>query len=225
MKIMDIPENNRPRERLEHSGVGALSDAELLSIIISTGTRKYNSIDLSNQILRKFGMSKLSRINPSEIMTINGIGKAKALRIIATIEFAKRVKDNKDKKKIFAITKAKDVYTYLKYKTLDMDKEHFIVILLDTRNKIIRDEIVSIGTINSAIIHPREVFRNAIRENSNAIILAHNHPSGSPMPSKNDIQITKQIIEAGKILDIKVLDHVIIGKDKYWSWNESKHNP
>jgi DNA repair protein RadC len=167
-------------------------------------------------------MSKLSRINPSEIMTINGIGKAKALRIIATIEFAKRVKD---RKKIFTITGAKDVYTYLKYKTSDMDKEHFIVILLDTRNKIIRDEIISIGTINSAIIHPREVFRNAIRENSNAIILVHNHPSGSPTPSENDIQITNQIIEAGKILDIKVLDHVIISQNKYWSWSENRQDP
>jgi DNA repair protein RadC len=219
MKIKDIPENNRPRERLERNGAEALSDAELLSIIINTGTKEHNSIDLSNRILKKFGINKFSRINPSEIMTISGIGKAKALRIIAAVEFAKRVKD---KKKISKITGAKDVYNYLKHKTSNMDKEHFIVILLDTKNKIIRDEIISIGTINSAIVHPREVFRNAIRENSNAIILAHNHPSGNPTPSENDIRITEQIIRAGRILDIKLLDHVIIGKDKYWSWNDNK---
>jgi len=219
MNIKDMALQNRPRERLEKYGVSALSDAELLSIIISSGTRGQSVIDLSNNLLKKFGPEKISKTNLSELKTVHGIGKIKAMKIIAAIEFSKRIKYSKVKR---SIKNAHDVYNYMKDKMSDLEKENFVVLMLDTKNNILKEDTVSVGTLDSAIVHPREIFKSAIRENSNSIILVHNHPSGNPNPSPNDLDITRKIILAGDTVGIKVLDHVIIGHGKYWSYNENR---
>jgi DNA repair protein RadC len=217
MRIKDIPENNRPRERFVSKGADALSDAELLAIILQKGNKEENVIDMSNRLLSKYGIDKLSDLSLTELQQIKGIGPAKAMQIKALFEFNKRYNISKTNGK--PITCAKDVFEYASPKLSGLDKEHFMVILLDSKNKVIKDEVVSVGTLNSSIIHPREVFKTAIRESANAIILVHNHPSGDPTPSEEDEEITNLLVKAGKLLSISVLDHVIIGRDKWYSFD------
>ena len=217
MRIKDIPENNRPRERFASKGADALSDAELLAIILQKGNKEENVIDMSNRLLSKYGIDKLSDLSLTELQQIKGIGPAKAMQVKALFEFNKRHNISKTNGK--PITCAKDVFDYASPKLSGLDKEHFMVILLDSKNKVIKDEIVSVGTLNSSIIHPREIFKTAIKESANAIILVHNHPSGDPTPSDEDNYVTKKIMEAGDVLNIKVLDHVVVG-DGYWSWKD-----
>jgi len=220
MKIKDIPLENRPRERLEKNGPSVLSDSELLAVILQKGTAKDNAVDMSNKLLSKYPIEKLSEMTLIELQEIDGIGPAKAMQIVALFEFNKRHSFSKVEAK--PIKTAKDVYDYCHPKLNGADKEHFMILHLNTRNRIIKDEIVSIGTLNSFIIHPREVFKSAIKESSNAIILVHNHPSGDTEPSEEDNEITKLLFKAGELLSIKVLDHVIIGNDKYYSYKDSQ---
>jgi DNA repair protein RadC len=208
---------NRPRERLSKYGASVLSDAELLAVILQKGTAKDNVIDMSNRLLSKYGMNKLSELSLKELQEIKGIGVAKAMQIKAVFELSKRYKLSRNNKK--PIICAKDVYEYACERILDKNKEQFMILHLDSKNRVIKDEIVSIGTLNASIIHPREVFKSAIKESVNSIILVHNHPSGDVTPSSEDEEITMRLFEAGKLLDIKVLDHVIVG-DGYWSWKE-----
>ncbi len=216
MKIKDIALENRPRERFERQGASVLSDAELLAIILQKGTREENVIDMSNRLISKYGMNKLADLSLVELQEVKGIGRVKAMQIKAIFEVSKRTSFVKSGK---FITSAKDVFEYA-WPKLGKDKEHFMVLLLDSKNRVIKDEIVSIGTLNSSIIHPREIFKTAIKESANAIILVHNHPSGDPTPSNEDREITEKIFEAGKVLNISVLDHVIVGENEYWSWKE-----
>lgn len=218
MKIKDISEENRPRERFQKYGASALSDADLLAIILQTGTKKENVIDMSNRLISKYGIDKLSVLSLKELQEINGIGPAKAMKIKASFEFNKR--QNVSKKEGMVIKSAKDVFEYLYPKLMDLDKEHFVILHLDSKNKIVKNETISVGILNASIIHPREVFKSAIKESANSIIMAHNHPSGDPTPSEEDRQITQKLMEAGELLDIKVLDHVIVGNEKWWSWKE-----
>ena len=218
MRIKDIPLDNRPRERLEKQGPVSLSDAELLAIILQKGTKEENVIDMSNRLISKYGVDKLSSCSLKELQEIKGIGKAKACQILALFEFNKR--HNLAKQKGKPIKSAGDVYAYCAPKFSGADKEEFRVLHLDTRNRIIKDEIISIGTLNRSLIHPREVFKSAIKESANSIILVHNHPSGDPEPSEEDKEITKKLFEAGELLNIKVLDHVIVGNGTYYSFNE-----
>jgi DNA repair protein RadC len=217
MRIKDISIDNRPRERLSKYGASVLSDAELLAVILQKGTAKDNVIDMSNRLLSKYGMNKLSELSLKELQEIKGIGVAKAMQVKAVFELSKRYKLSRNNKK--PITCAKDVYEYACERILDKNKEQFMILHLDSKNRVIKDEIVSIGTLNASIIHPREVFKSAIKESVNSIILVHNHPSGDVTPSSEDEEITMRLFEAGKLLDIKVLDHVIVG-DGYWSWKE-----
>jgi len=218
MRIKDISLENRPRERMEKQGVSVLSDSELLAVILQKGTKEENVIDMSNRLISKYGVSKLSSCSLKELQEIKGIGKAKASQIIALFEFNKRHSLSKQNGK--PIKSAKDVYDYCHPKLNGADKEHFMILHLDTRNKIIKDEIISVGTLNSSIIHPREVFKSAIKESANSIILIHNHPSGDSKPSREDHEITDKLFSAGELLSIKVLDHVIIGKDNWYSFND-----
>lgn len=218
MRIKDISTENRPRERLEKNGVASLSDAELLAIIIKTGNKQENVIDMSNRLISRYGINKLSQCSLKELQEIKGIGSAKASQILALFEFNKRHNFAKTNGK--AIKSANDVFNYISPKISELDKEHFIVLHLNSRNKVLKDEIISIGTLNSSLIHPREVFKSAIKESANSIILVHNHPSGDPTPSEEDKIITKKLTKAGKMLDIEILDHVIIGKDKFWSFRD-----
>ncbi|MCX6803652.1 MAG: DNA repair protein RadC [Candidatus Diapherotrites archaeon] len=218
MKILDISPENRPRERFSKLGPNALSDAELLAIILQKGTRGENVIDVSNRIIAEFGLEKLSSLSLTELQSINGIGQAKAMQIKAVFELNKRVKT---KNGLIVLSSAQDIFEYLRPKMSSLDKEHFVVLLLDSKNKLIKEEIISIGTLNSSVIHPREIFKFAIKESANSIIIAHNHPSGDPNPSEQDKGITEKIVKAGEVIAVKVLDHVIIGKDSYYSFAEA----
>ncbi len=217
MRIKDISKNERPRERLERLGPTALSDAEILSLVLQKGTKYENVIDLSNKILAKHEFSGLAEVSLKELQNIRGIGKAKACQIIALFEFEKRYKSSKAKQNIKC---ARDVFNYLKPKIGHKNQELFVILLLDSKNNILRDEVISIGTLTSSLIHPREVFKPAIKESANSIIVAHNHPSGDPTPSKEDIKITKLLEKASLIINIGLLDHIIVGKESYYSFKE-----
>lgn len=219
MRIKDISKENRPMERLEKKGASTLSDAELLAVILKTGNKDENVIDMSNRLISKYGIGKLSNCSLTELQEIKGIGKVKASHILALFEFNKR--HNLSKINNNSIKCANDVYKYASQRLTD-DKEHFMILHLDSKNKIIKDEVISIGILNASIIHPREVFKSAIKESANSIILVHNHPSGDPTPSKEDEDISEKLFEAGILLDIKVIDHVIVGKDKWYSFKEKE---
>ena len=213
-----MPKENRPRERLLKNGVVVLSDAELLAVILQKGSKTENVIDMSNRLISKYGIDKLSDLSLKELQEIDGMGPAKAMQIKALFEFNKR--HNLSKQNGKPLKSAKDVFQYASQKLAGNDKEYFMVLHLDTRNRVIKDELISIGSLNASVIHPREVFKSAIRESANSIILIHNHPSGDPEPSEEDVKITDILFKAGDLLSIKVLDHVIVGKDKYYSFKE-----
>ncbi len=211
IKIKDIPKYDRPREKLEKYGAGKLSDAELLAILLRTGTKDLNVLKLSQKILQKFGNEKFIDITIGELKTIHGLGTAKACEIIACFELGKRML--KDKKSSIILS-PKDVWERME-DIRGSKKEHFVVFYLDSINQEIQREIISVGTLNESLVHPREVFEGAIKNNASSVIIAHNHPSGDLEPSQADIEITKKLIHAGKILDIKIVDHVIFTKTTY----------
>ena len=221
MKIRDIPWYNRPGMRLKKKGVSSLSDAELMAIVLGRGNRKENAIDISNRVLKSYNLDKLPDLSFHELKK-EFKNQVPAMKIMAMYELFRRT--NKLKKKGFKpkIKTAKDVFSYYVDELEDKKKEHFYALLLDTKNRIIAEELISVGTLNTSLIHPREVFNPAIKASSNAVILVHNHPSGDCNPSKEDKDITKMLYHAGDILGIKVLDHIIIGKDKYYSFKENE---
>ncbi len=221
-RIHDMSDNNRPRERFLKQGPGALSDAELFAIILRTGSIDENVVDMCNKLIKKYKLENLFDCSLNELQKIKGIGPGKAMQILAMAELGKRYSQSKNP--IKKITHAEDVYNYFKYKLKDKKQENFYVLLLNTKNHIIKEELITKGVLDSAIIHPREVFKPAIRNSAAKIILVHNHPSGDPQPSQEDLDITKSIIKTGKQMDIKVLDHVIVGSGEgWWSWVEKKN--
>ena len=209
MKIKDLPNSSKPRERFLKHGKEALSDAELIAIILRTGTINENVVDMSNRLIKEYSLEKLFDCSLKELQEIKGIGPSKAMQILAISELGKR--HNNSRNPIKKITCARDVYEHFKEKLKDEKQENFFVLILNNANNIVKEELVSKGVLDAAILHPREVFKPAIKNSASKIILVHNHPSGNSQPSLDDLEITKQLIEAGKLLDIKVLDHVIIG--------------
>ena len=230
MKIKDIPWFNRPGFKLTGKGVNTLDDAELLSIIFGVGSKGESALELSNKLLKKYNFNKLEDLSIKNLAKECNGNFNKALQIISLIEICKRYNklinggyDNKIKHK--TINSAKDVKNIFIDKFRNYKKEVLSIILLDTKNKIISfKEGITIGILNSSLIHPREIFKEAIKESANSVILVHNHPSGDPNPSQKDIEITKKIFEAGELLGINVLDHVIIGDGVYWSYKENQSN-
>lgn len=218
--IKDLPLNERPREKLSKYGVRSLSNAELIAVIIRTGQRDDTAIDLANRILSidSSGIAFLKDASIEELKTIKGIGDCKAAQIQAAIELGKRISSNRGKK--IKVDSPLVLVDLLMEKMRYLKKEHFKIAILDTKNQIISIERISVGNLNASIVHPREVFNIAIRRSANAIILIHNHPSGDPAPSTEDINITNRLIEAGSIIGIKVLDHIIIGDDNYVSFKQ-----
>lgn len=208
MKLKNLPKVDLPREKLEKYGPGKLTDAELLAILLRTGTKDLNVLKLSEKVLKKFENEKIIDISIEDLKTIHGLGTAKACEIVACFELGKRML--KDKKASILLS-PQDVWERLE-DIRGSKKEHFVVFYLDSRNQEIKREIISVGTLNESLVHPREVFEGAIKYNAAGIILAHNHPSGDLEPSEADIEITKKLIHAGKILDIKILDHIVITK-------------
>jgi DNA repair protein RadC len=220
-RIKDISQAERPREKLERYGPDSLSNDELLALILRTGHQRENAIEMSNRLIREYGLDKLSECSLQELQQIKGVGLAKACQIIALFEFNKRHNLAVKTKEIVTIEKPEDVYNYFVDELKDKKKEHFYALLLDSKNKIIKKDLISVGTLDSSLVHPREVFKEAIKNSAAGVILVHNHPSGDPEPSDNDVEITQKIANAGTILNIKVLDHVIIAEK---GWDNIKIN-
>ncbi|HEY4524044.1 MAG TPA: DNA repair protein RadC [Candidatus Paceibacterota bacterium] len=210
-KLKDISRMDMPREKMEKYGPGRLSDFELLAILLRTGTKDLNVLQLSQKILQKFKKESFIDVSINDLRGIYGLGLAKACEIVACFELGRRML--KDKK--FAILlSSEDVWNRLE-DIRGSKKEHFVVFYLDSRNQEIQREIISVGTLNESLVHPREVFEGAIKNNAAAIIIAHNHPSGNLEPSEADVEITKKLVSAGKILDIKIISHVIVSNNTW----------
>ena len=215
VKIKDLPKVDRPREKLIQYGPEKLSNSELLAILLRFGPKGTNVLKLSQKILNQF-KNKLSDLKYGDLQNIHGLGPAKACEIIACFELGKRLLKDK---KCQLILSPKTVWDELK-DVRCQKKEHFVIFYLDTRNQEIEREIISIGSLNANLVHPREVFEPAIKHTAAQILIAHNHPSGNTDPSEEDIEITKKLVEAGKILGIEIIDHVIVSSDSYYSFKE-----
>ena len=222
LRIEDMAAEERPSNRLMSNGATSLSNAELLSIILKSGSVAENAINLSQRVLSQFDLKQLSAINVPQLMKIHGIKSGKAVQIVACFELARRL-ETFDGQSKFKINSPEDVYRRLYPTMRELKKEHFIELCLDTKNQVLREDTISIGSLNANVVHPREVFRTALMESASSIIVSHNHPSGDPTPSREDIEITKKLVETGKIMGISVLDHVIIGDGKHFSMKEAGH--
>ena len=220
MKIKEMLEDSRPRERLVKYGIENLSDAELLAIILQKGTPQENVIDVSNRLINKHGLDKLSECSLKELQEIKGIGFAKACQILALFEFNKRYNLAKQTSK--HIKSAEDVFNHFYEKLKEEKQEKFVVLMLNSKNWVIGEKVISQGTLDFSTAHPRDIFKAALKNSASRIILVHNHPSGDPTPSDSDRQLTERLIEAGDLLGITVSDHVIIGNGEWWSWREEK---
>jgi DNA repair protein RadC len=213
--VRDMPKAERPRERLQRFGVEVLSAQELLALLIGRGVAHRSVLDIAQELMSKFGSIRaISEATIEELSQIKGVGTAKAAQLKACFELGKRQEletehdfDDYDVKNPQTAVKA------IRAGIKDKSKEHFKLIILNTRNKITAINDVSTGTLNASLVHPREVFREAIKKSASSVILVHNHPSGDPEPSEEDLKITRRLVEAGRIIGIEVLDHIIIGKN------------
>ncbi len=221
LKIKDLPPIDRPREKMKAKGPQNLKDAELLAILLGTGYQGKNVLELAKSILSKYRGKKLISLNYDELVKIKGISQAKAAIILSAVELTKRALKHKDDDTLPIIKSVKDVVAQSVYMR-DKKREHFQVIYLNARNEMIDKKPMFVGTLNVNLVHPREIFARAVENNSASIILVHNHLSSDPEPSQDDIEVTKRIVEAGKIMGIEVLDHVIIAKNKFFSFSEKK---
>jgi DNA repair protein RadC len=218
--VRDLPRQERPRERLQKFGPEALSAQELLALVIGRGIPNKSVMNIAQELLAKFGNVKaIGQATIEELSQIKGIGLAKAAQIKACFELGKR-ENLEPELKNFDVKNPEGVVKAIRASIQDKAKEHFKLILLNPRNKIIGISTISIGTLNASLVHPREVFKDAIVHSAASVVLAHNHPSGDPEPSEDDIAITKRLIEAGKILGIEVMDHIIIAKNGFFSFKE-----
>lgn len=216
-RIMDLESGDRPRERLAELGPGALSNAELLAILLRTGIKGMNAVQLAQILLIEIGgISGLHRLSIPELQKKKGIGFVKAVQIKAAVELGRRFATVSQEEKP-RIQSPQDAANLVLYEMGALDQEHLRVLLLDTRNQVMQVVDVYKGSLNSSVIRVGEVFRAAVQRNAAAIIVAHNHPSGDPTPSPEDVAVTRAIVEAGKLLDIEVLDHLVIGKNRYVS--------
>jgi DNA repair protein RadC len=221
--VRDLPKSERPREKLRDKGVANISNSELLAIILGKGVKGESVLVTVQKLILHFGgLQNILEASLDDLMKIRGIGFAKACQLIASFELSKRLlKENiefeKERVKKNAITKPEEIVKYIKTEIEDYSKEHFFVVSFDVRNRIIGIDKTSKGTLSASLVHPRETFESAIRRHAAQIIVAHNHPSGDAEPSEDDIRITKRLYEAGKIMGIELLDHIVITKDGYCS--------
>ncbi len=224
IKIKDIPISERPIERLIKYGSFSISNEELISIIIKSGTNEYNVKELSQIILNKIGkIEELKNVTINNLTNIKGMGLVKSASLIAAIELGKRVYYEKDKSNL-KLNNTDIIFDYFKDIFLKEKQENFYVLFLNTKMRLITYKLLFKGTINTSLVHPREIFKEALLESAYAIIIMHNHPSGDPLPSDEDIELTNKLIEIGKIMSIPVLDHIIFGKDKYYSFYKELNN-
>jgi DNA repair protein RadC len=215
--IRDMAEYDRPRERLIKVGAEVLSTAELLAIVLRNGSQGENVLRLAERLLAQFdNLPGLARATITELTETHGVGPAKAAEIKAAMEIGRRLVAAAPEERPHVST-PDDAFHLLKSEMMFLDQEHLRLILLDTRNRVLRTPTIYVGSLNTSVIRVGELFRAAIRENAAAFIVAHNHPSGDPSPSPEDVNVTRQIVQAGKLLDVDVLDHIVIGRNRYVS--------
>jgi DNA repair protein RadC len=215
--VHDMPNDERPRERLRMYGSQSLSNAELLAIILRTGTSRENVLELAGKLLAKYnGLSGLLRVDFSELCTEHGLGEAKCAQLKAALEIGKRLARQQLEEK-YQIKSPRDAANLVMVEMTHLDHEQMRILVLDTKNQVVENINRYAGTVNSSVLRVAEVFRPAITRNCPAIIVCHNHPSGDPTPSPEDIAVTEQLVQAGKVLDIELVDHLIIGNQKYVS--------
>lgn len=221
--IKEIPLNDRPREKMAANGAAVLTDAELIAILLRTGTAEKSAIDIASEMTADGGLYKrlagITRLN--ELTNIKGLGQAKAATVLAALEIGRRIASAKPIEKIH-FSCPQDVADFLMPRLRYAAKEQFVVVLLNNKNKVIGTEVVSEGSLSSSVVHPREVFAPAILHHAAAIMVAHNHPSGDPKPSIEDEEVTRQLLRSGKVLGIPMIDHVIIGDGNYYSFLENE---
>lgn len=228
MTIKDWPEQEKPRERLLKLGPEALSDAEVLAILLGTGSSHQTALELARHILavseEKYGKSLQFLIEDTEeeLSEVKGMGPAKVARLKAAVEIGRRLKRGGGAwEKQITVRRGKEVFDYVRSDLESLDREHFCILLLNSRNQITGKEVVSVGSLDASIVHPREIFKNCIKKSAAAIILVHNHPSGDPSPSHDDLEVTRRLVDVGKLLGIHVLDHVIVADGRFVSLRES----
>ncbi len=220
LMIKELPSDERPREKLKDHGAQAMGNSELIAILLRTGNRAESALRLAEKLLDKQGgLSGFGHATIEDIEQVKGIGEAKAISIMAAVELGRRVTSLAPIERT-VIRTPEDVSALLMPRFRYETKESFIAILLSTKNHVIKTAIISVGSLNASIVHPRELFREAINASAAAVILAHNHPSGDPTPSPEDVTLTRKLVEAGKLLEIPVLDHIVLGDGKYISFTE-----
>ncbi|WDF04101.1 RadC family protein [Shouchella hunanensis] len=214
--IRDVPLQERPRERFLREGAKALSNQEILAIMLRSGTKQYSALQVAAQLLSTYKtLTALSESSLEEMRLIKGIGVTKAIELAAAMELGKRInREGKGQKRVIA--SPDDAVQIVADDLIGIHQEHFVVLYLNTKNYVIKQKTVFIGSLNASIVHPREVFKEALRTSSAAVICLHNHPSGDPSPSPEDISVTKRLNEAGRILGISLLDHIIIGDETHY---------
>ena len=221
--IKEIPLNDRPREKMAANGAAVLTDAELIAILLRTGTAEKSAIDIASEMTADGGLYKrlagITRLN--ELTNIKGLGQAKAATVLAALEIGRRIASAKPIEKIH-LSCPQDVADFLMPRLRYAAKEQFVVILLNSKNKVIGTEVVSEGSLSSSVVHPREVYAPAMLHHAAAIMVAHNHPSGDPKPSLEDEEVTRMLSRSGKVLGIPMIDHVIIGDGNYYSFLENE---
>jgi DNA repair protein RadC len=220
LMIRDFPQDERPRERFIQNGPASLSNHELIAILLRTGTKDEGVLQLSNRLLTNFeGLRLLKDATLEEMTEIKGIGQAKAIQILAAVEIGRRI-TNLNYTDRYVIRSPEDGANYVMNDMRFLSQEHFVCLYLNTKNQVLHKQTIFIGSLNASIVHPREVFREALKRSAASIICLHNHPSGDPAPSREDIEVTKRLVECGKMIGIDVLDHLIIGENKFVSLKE-----
>lgn len=220
LMIRDVHIADRPRERLIKQGAVSLSNQELIAILLRTGTREESVLHLANRVLKQFEhLHELKHAAIEEMTAINGIGEAKAVQLLAAIELGRRLASKQTDER-FTIRSPKDAATYLMDDMTSLKQEHFVCLFLNIKNQVMHRQTIFVGSLNASIVHPREIFREAVRRSTASIVCAHNHPSGNPAPSPEDIDVTKRLMEAGSIIGIELLDHIIIGDHQFTSLKE-----
>ncbi|MBI4635908.1 MAG: DNA repair protein RadC [Candidatus Rokubacteria bacterium] len=218
--MKDWPLAERPRERLLWNGPEALADAELLAIQLGSGTRGKSAVELAREMLATYGsLADVAGREATELARVRGVGRAKAARLVATFELTRRLRARPLGARTVLSTPA-EVYAAFAPLMEDLKREVFRVALLDAQNGLLRDRVVSEGTLSASLVHPREVFKPAILESASSVILLHNHPSGDPTPSREDIRLTRQLVECARLLDLRIHDHVIVGRGRFVSLAE-----
>ncbi|WP_283163247.1 RadC family protein [Sporolactobacillus mangiferae] len=217
IRMKDIPQEDRPRERLARDGASALSNQELLAILLHSGTKNESVMQLAERLLCRFeGLELLKDASIEELKQVKGIGAAKAIQLLAGFELGQRMA-RKARESRYSIRSPEDGADYVMEEMRALKQEHFLVLFLNTKNQVLHKKTIFVGSLNASIVHPREVFKEAVRQSAASIICFHNHPSGDPTPSREDVDVTRRLASCGKMLGVDVLDHIVIGDRRFIS--------